>query len=615
MIREMKKQQPNISDMDALIQSSSKLVLVDKLLSKFRSETQKVLIFSQSLDMLDVLEDYLDYRKYQYVRLDGGTNIEGRIENIDNFNNDVDCFVFLLSTKAGGIGINLTAANNVIIYDSDFNPFNDSQAAARCHRIGQTRPVSIFRLITRNSYEKFILERAGIKLTLGSLIVDKDAKFKNSPEELKLLLKKGAYHFFLEDEKTAQEKDKELLNTDIEDLIKKGTVIEYASQGQIEKENIESVYFSAMDGEENINLNDDEFWEKLIPEGMNDPETLTKQFQNAHLELTTKEKKETFFGKLKDVVKGLERQSMSHRDGIEYKQNLWTLVYKITHSDDIFTPEQIKLAEKYLEFVDGKSNRKKIDFLPLNSSSQKISDDEMDDNFIHSSGSEDSEDFVEENETNPTEKKLKNSSSNVSFLKPLKKHEIKPRVAPSAPPTFSFKSIMNNNSVSNSTPQPEKTVTSIHTFKRVTKIRPLTDPHLEFYAKYNEFVKQMKTLQLQNREENVLKLAPMENVTPRVISLVDKKVVSPNVELPKIDQFSVQSNPNQFIALSSASTNLNGFIDPYFTGKSVIPSSSSAPSSSVVVKEIQPEKSDQSEIDKKQQEIIEKLKMRKLNKK
>ena len=102
--------------------------------------------------MLDILEDYLNYRKFSYVRIDGSTSSPDRTTFIDKFCNEKDTRVFLLSTKAGGVGINLVAANNVVIYDSDFNPFNDSQAAARCHRIGQEKPVKVYRLIARNSY-------------------------------------------------------------------------------------------------------------------------------------------------------------------------------------------------------------------------------------------------------------------------------------------------------------------------------------------------------------------------------------------------------------------------------------------------------------------------------
>jgi hypothetical protein len=133
--------------------------------------------------MLDILEDYLTYRQYSYVRIDGGTSSAERTEHIDKFCTDKETRVFLLSTKAGGVGINLVAANNVVIYDSDFNPFNDSQAAARCHRIGQEKPVKIYRLIARNSYEKYILESASKKLGLESVILAKQSQIASQPTD------------------------------------------------------------------------------------------------------------------------------------------------------------------------------------------------------------------------------------------------------------------------------------------------------------------------------------------------------------------------------------------------------------------------------------------------
>jgi superfamily II DNA/RNA helicase len=179
----MKKEQPNRDINELMIECSAKLILLDKLLKKFFENDEKVLIFSQMLQMLDILEDYLTFRQYSYVRIDGGTSSADRTEHIDKFCTDKETRVFLLSTKAGGVGINLVAANNVVIYDSDFNPFNDSQAAARCHRIGQEKPVKIYRLIARNSYEKYILESASKKLGLESVILAKQSQIASQPTD------------------------------------------------------------------------------------------------------------------------------------------------------------------------------------------------------------------------------------------------------------------------------------------------------------------------------------------------------------------------------------------------------------------------------------------------
>ena len=132
-----------------LIKSSGKLVLIDKLLPKLISGGHKVLIFSQMVRVLDILEDYLNFRKFVYERIDGGVRGNDRQAAIDRFcKKGSDRNVFLLCTRAGGVGINLTAADTVIIFDSDWNPQNDIQAQARCHRIGQTQMVKVYRCVS-----------------------------------------------------------------------------------------------------------------------------------------------------------------------------------------------------------------------------------------------------------------------------------------------------------------------------------------------------------------------------------------------------------------------------------------------------------------------------------
>jgi SNF2 family DNA or RNA helicase len=126
--------------LDRVVAASGKMVLLDKLLPKLKEEGHRVLIFSQMTRMLDVLEDYVQYKGYKYERLDGSQRGLKRQEAMDRFcAPDSDRFLFLLSTRAGGLGLNLAAADFVIIFDSDWNPQNDIQAQARCHRIGQTR--------------------------------------------------------------------------------------------------------------------------------------------------------------------------------------------------------------------------------------------------------------------------------------------------------------------------------------------------------------------------------------------------------------------------------------------------------------------------------------------
>ena len=128
-----------------VIAESGKFRLLDDMLPEMQSSGDRVLIFSQFTMMMDIMEKYLKIRGHRYLRLDGQTPVQDRQYLIDEFNKDPEIFIFILSTRAGGLGINLTAANTVILHDLDFNPYNDKQAEDRCHRLGQTRDVKIIR--------------------------------------------------------------------------------------------------------------------------------------------------------------------------------------------------------------------------------------------------------------------------------------------------------------------------------------------------------------------------------------------------------------------------------------------------------------------------------------
>uniref|UniRef100_A0A3P9GZM1 Chromodomain helicase DNA binding protein 1-like n=1 Tax=Oryzias latipes TaxID=8090 RepID=A0A3P9GZM1_ORYLA len=158
-----------------LIEASGKLCLLDNMLAYLHKGGHRVLLFSQMTRMLDILQDYMEYRGYSYERLDGSVRGEERNLSVKNFSTK-DIFVFLLSTKAGGVGINLTAADTVIFVDSDFNPQNDLQAAARCHRIGQNRPVKQIRLLARDTVEEIMYSRAASKLQLTNTVIQ-DGRF------------------------------------------------------------------------------------------------------------------------------------------------------------------------------------------------------------------------------------------------------------------------------------------------------------------------------------------------------------------------------------------------------------------------------------------------------
>ncbi|XP_062545475.1 SWI/SNF-related matrix-associated actin-dependent regulator of chromatin subfamily A containing DEAD/H box 1 homolog [Armigeres subalbatus] len=163
---------------DQLIVASGKFRQLDELLPKLKSEGHRVLIFSQFVMMLDIMEKYLDIRKHGFLRLDGQTAVTERQEMIDLYTQDPNIFVFLLSTKAGGLGINLTAADTVIIHDIDFNPYNDKQAEDRSHRMGQTKPVTIYKLVSDGTIEEGMLMIAQEKLQLEKDVTDEDVDKK-----------------------------------------------------------------------------------------------------------------------------------------------------------------------------------------------------------------------------------------------------------------------------------------------------------------------------------------------------------------------------------------------------------------------------------------------------
>ncbi|GAY44314.1 hypothetical protein CUMW_081240 [Citrus unshiu] len=183
--------EPDIEDTNEsfkqLLESSGKLQLLDKMMVKLKEQGHRVLIYSQFQHMLDLLEDYLTFKKWQYERIDGKVGGAERQIRIDRFNaKNSSRFCFLLSTRAGGLGINLATADTVIIYDSDWNPHADLQAMARAHRLGQTNKVMIFRLITRGSIEERMMQMTKKKMVLEHLVVGR-LKAQNINQTWRLL--------------------------------------------------------------------------------------------------------------------------------------------------------------------------------------------------------------------------------------------------------------------------------------------------------------------------------------------------------------------------------------------------------------------------------------------
>ena len=211
---------PFTTDMH-LIENSGKMVLLDKLLPKLQARDSRVLIFSQMTRLLDILEDYCLFRGYKYCRIDGSTDGVVRQEAIDAYNCEgSEKFIFLLSTRAGGLGINLATADTVILYDSDWNPQVDLQAMDRAHRIGQKKEVQVFRFCSESTIEEKVIEKAYKKLKLDALVIQQGrlqgSKKAVTKDDLLEMVRSGADKIFQGTEGT-------ITDEDIDAIIKKGT--------------------------------------------------------------------------------------------------------------------------------------------------------------------------------------------------------------------------------------------------------------------------------------------------------------------------------------------------------------------------------------------------------
>ncbi|ETO71882.1 hypothetical protein F444_11867 [Phytophthora nicotianae P1976] len=307
--REVKRlaKQPNVSKeeiqrqiSESLVDTSGKLVLLDKLLPRLKETGHRVLIFSQFKIMLDIIQDYLALRRYNCERIDGNITGNERQSAIDRFcREDSNSFIMLLSTRAGGVGINLTAADTVIIYDSDWNPQNDLQAQARCHRIGQKKSVKIYRLLTAKTYELHMFHKASLKLGLDQAVLggikndDPVAKLKGtakktktndrmSKEEIENLLKHGAYEMFKEQDSEAEAASKKFGEESIDQILSRSTTIVHDPTRDVngnEKKNAMSsfskaTFVSSTNPDEEVDIDDPNFWTKVI--GLNGVEEQKK---------------------------------------------------------------------------------------------------------------------------------------------------------------------------------------------------------------------------------------------------------------------------------------------------------------------------------------------------
>uniref|UniRef100_M4AA75 Chromodomain helicase DNA binding protein 4 n=1 Tax=Xiphophorus maculatus TaxID=8083 RepID=M4AA75_XIPMA len=271
----------------ALTKASGKLMLLHKMMKKLKEGGHRVLVFSQMTKMLDLLEDFLENEGYKYERIDGGVTGNMRQEAIDRFNAPgAQQFAFLLSTRAGGLGINLASADTVIIYDSDWNPHNDIQAFSRAHRIGQNRKVMIYRFVTKASVEERITQVAKKKMMLTHLVVRPGLGSKTgsmSKQELDDILKFGTEELFKDEvgEGDNKEDDSSVIHYDdhaIDRLLDRNqdatedtelqSMNEYLSSFKVaqyvvkdEDDEEEEVEREVIKQEESV---DPDYWEKLL---------------------------------------------------------------------------------------------------------------------------------------------------------------------------------------------------------------------------------------------------------------------------------------------------------------------------------------------------------------
>ncbi|XP_051510928.1 chromodomain-helicase-DNA-binding protein 9-like isoform X2 [Myxocyprinus asiaticus] len=307
--------------LQAMIQSAGKLVLIDKLLPKMKAGGHKVLIFSQMVRCLDILEDYLIQRRYLYERIDGRVRGNLRQAAIDRFSKpDSDRFVFLLCTRAGGLGINLTAADTCIIFDSDWNPQNDLQAQARCHRIGQNKAVKVYRLITRNSYEREMFDRASLKLGLDKAVLQSMSGRDNSlggggqiqqqlsKKEIEDLLRRGAYGAIMDEE----DEGAKFCEEDIDQILQRRTkTITIESEGR--GSTFAKASFVASGNRTDISLDDPNFWDKWAKKAEIDMDTVNDR--NSLVIDTPRVRKQTRpFSATKDELAELSEGESSGED-------------------------------------------------------------------------------------------------------------------------------------------------------------------------------------------------------------------------------------------------------------------------------------------------------------
>ena len=295
---------------------SGKLIKLAELLKKLYLNKSKALIFTQMTRMLDILEIFLNIHGFTYVRLDGSTKVELRQQIVDKFNNDKKVFCFISSTRSGGIGLNLTGADSIIFYDTDWNPAMDKQAQDRCHRIGQTRTVHIYRLITLSTIEENIFKKSIQKRELNYVVME-DGKFDmqnlnyNNKLNIQNIIQEG--HLIKKNKDEEDEEEKSDKNNENNENIKR--LLEFENlhfDNPNEQKNIEQMLIRIEDQEDvqamkNLSRELLDNYEKEHNEMQffkeEDNNLNDDMASKSGIKLDTKEKEREIFEKLKPIDK------------------------------------------------------------------------------------------------------------------------------------------------------------------------------------------------------------------------------------------------------------------------------------------------------------------------
>ncbi|KAG7383394.1 choline dehydrogenase 7 [Phytophthora pseudosyringae] len=391
---------------ESLVGTSGKLVLLDKLLPRLKETGHRVLIFSQFKIMLDIVQDYLALRRYNCERIDGNITGNERQSAIDRYCREgSNSFIMLLSTRAGGVGINLTAADTVIIYDSDWNPQNDLQAQARCHRIGQKKSVKIYRLLTSKTYELHMFHKASLKLGLDQAVLggiksdDHVAKLKGtakqstandrmSKEEIENLLKHGAYEMFKEQDSEAEAASNKFGSESIDQILSRSTTIVHDPTRDTdgnEKKNVMSsfskaTFVSSTNPDEAVDIDDPNFWTKVI--GLNgveeqkkeEPSPLQKRRCRRKVKSYLIDDDKSFLMEDSGDERSSSRKKISRELGVQKDEE-----FVISDDDDDEDDEDssdIPLAKDDSLGVtaNGKRKRSKVPVLPIYSHTERIAE-------------------------------------------------------------------------------------------------------------------------------------------------------------------------------------------------------------------------------------------------